>query len=90
MVDSKKVIENIERLLSDSIPCNDCPIYEIMDDALALLKEQEPVEPDFLHGDWICPKCSGIVCRYVAQPSGYIEKILAKYCPQCGQPVKWD
>ena len=73
---------------------------ELLTDAIQLIerlqkevdesKENEPIEPRFLRGDWVCDKCSAIVCWYTATPTGYIEKNLAKYCPQCGQAVKWE
>ena len=52
-------------------------------DALALLKVQEPKYPikkQSKHG-WFsyCPKC-GIILNEMARP---------KYCSECGQAVKW-
>ncbi len=52
-----------------------------IDDALELLKEQEPVKPTYedYFGNKIarCGKCNGYIVRY-------------KYCPGCGQAVKWE
>ena len=51
---------------------------EWIDDALTLLKEQEPVEPIRLENWWKCPSCSGNIVANM------------KYCPGCGRKVKWD
>ena len=58
----------------------------LMNDALALLKAQEPVEPKKsaveLAGlrtwDWACPKCNCILAY------------RANYCSCCGRAVKWE
>jgi len=99
MNDKEKIIESLKSC-HDQSECGKCNYRTRMEfpkclellhnDILTILKEQEPVEPRFLHGDWVCDRCSGIVCWYIANPTGYIEKNLAKYCPQCGQPIKWD
>ena len=56
-------------------------IREFAHDALVLLKEQEPVKPTYedFFGNRIarCGKCNGYIVRY-------------KYCPGCGQKVKWN
>lgn len=50
-------------------------------DALELLKEQEPVKPDYMPTtlEWSCGNCGQSFdrCKY-------------KYCPYCGRKVKWD
>ena len=56
----------------------------ITEDALALLKAQEPKYPirkQAKHG-WFfyCPKC-GRILNDMARP---------KYCSECGQAVKWE
>lgn len=57
-----------------------------IDDAIAALREKEPVTPykrtDEVYGlestEWACPKCDGHIV------------IFSKYCPTCGRAVKWD
>ena len=51
-----------------------------LDDAITLLKAQEPVEPIILGGNWWyqCGRCKEAV--------GYHDK----YCKACGRAVKWD
>lgn len=75
--------------------CDKCPyrptesgtcksMVEILADALALLKAQEPVEPtlDIRHGKsmWRCGSCSTAL-----QPN----QMNAKFCFNCGMEVKW-
>ena len=48
------------------------------DDALALLREQEPVKPIERSGFWYCGNC-----RYVLMNH-------QKFCIDCGQEVKWE
>ena len=67
----------------------DRPRYQrVLNDALAMLKEQEPTEPVFRSDEWRCHNCSTIVLWYTLIDG--IEKNMANYCPRCGTPVKWD
>lgn len=52
--------------------------FLVANNALNLLKEQEPVEPIKLENWWKCPSCSGNIIFNM------------KYCPGCGRKVKWD
>ena len=52
---------------------------ELMYDALALLKAQEPVEIKNSAGNGICPGCGRIIPAW-SSPN---------YCGYCGQAVKW-
>ena len=85
-----------EELDNDICSHDDCPYYREYDhgkcvsavasDALALLKAQEPVEPkkrDIDYGNikswaWICGVCGADVIWG------------RRYCPDCGQAVKWE
>lgn len=90
MPDREKVIKGLETCYCPPSKCEDCPYHDLPDeqscndvlclDALALLKEQKPVEP-FKEGfeDYNCGSC-GAGLRY--------EKDL--YCPYCGKEIKWD
>ena len=65
---------------------SDSEVQEIARAALALLKEQEAVEPYSMNAErtyGICPKCGKIVFRY-----GNVEE--NHYCGVCGQEVKWE
>ena len=99
MINREKVIKGLEYCTSND-GCKNCPYnptegvcgYTCLQDALALLKEQEErVEPiaikremfDPFHRSvaW-CPKCD---CLWIM----YIDENM-HYCPECGQAVKWE
>lgn len=60
--------------------CNNCR-GNIYLDALALLKEQEPVKP-FFSSDrrWLCSNCMREVEKYGGD----------YYCPGCGRKLLWE
>lgn len=55
---------------------------DIIEKALALLKEQEPVKPIWINTNYEqsckCGNCGGLVNTHF------------KYCPRCGRLVKWE
>ena len=77
---------------SDTENCRECPYItsyiiepcfdKLIKDVLALLKEQEAVEPRYIDGKRNhiikCGNCNTDLM------SGM------KYCPQCGKAVKWE
>lgn len=77
-MDREKVIKEWESVLSrDPL---DAP-WDLIDETLALLKEQEAVEPKhnpLSPTDWFCGKCGMCISRF------------HDYCPSCGQAVKWE
>lgn len=63
-------------------------VAEIASDAIALLKEQEPLKPNRMTSDNgfhydFCGKCGRLLP--VAQDFN-----RANYCPNCGRAVKWN
>ena len=61
----------------------------ILNDALALLKEQEAVEPDTdSEGTCSCGNCGETVGWFPVGCS--TPNKLCKFCPECGQAVKWE
>ena len=62
-------------------------LLSVYDDALALLKEQEPksvkvVKTAYDHELYYCPRCDRPFCDlYYVKP---------KFCDKCGQAVKWN
>ncbi len=86
MADREKVISDLEEQIA-WIRDNDFHKFPgwghavlAMRDALALLKEQEPVEPIYgLHGERHCGNC-----RNSLWVSGQ------RFCASCGRAVKWD
>ena len=100
-MDREKVIWDIERCICH-VPdaCRDCSKYSgevdfdpipcmeaLLSDALALLKEQEPVKPyrdeEWPNGEYACGCC--------AQALFDKGKLMRpRFCPWCGRKVKWD
>ena len=81
----------------DEIQCEDCCFHikepakprrcgineeQIQEDALELLKEQEPVEAEIEGGGstwWhVCSECHGAI------------DLKDRFCRHCGRPMKWD
>ena len=97
MADRETVIYDIERCICH-VPdaCIDCSKYggdnaircmeELLADALSLLKAQEPIAPKLIkmypHDIYECGNCKH---RSVGS-----KDYRAKYCPECGKPVKWN
>ena len=54
-----------------------------IDDAITLLKEQEPAMPTWRQGKAYCGKCGQRLPRKRADRE-------INYCGYCGQAVKWD
>lgn len=91
MIDREKVIKGIRKCLSHK-PCsengcpyeNECAVEHLNDpllrDALALLKEQEPVKPYFVNTNyeqhWKCGNCDWVIGTQY------------NFCTKCGKPVK--
>ena len=109
MIDREKVIKGLECCLSlsDDFPdeCLKCPYVSDMDsevtcmrkmgsDALALLKEQEPVKPCVATDTWICPKCGHTLeSQYLIDDKENPQVLVHEqynFCPNCGRAVKWD
>ena len=66
-------------------------IHQLIRDALALLKAQEPVEPTEPDEDKTryCGDCGSPVGYEVLGAPG-LDYIQYNYCPICGRPVKWE
>ena len=84
-----KVIKALECCLKESDhlysnPCKDCPyegkecIDRMKADALALLKEQEAVEPIIEYNLFLCPVCKNTL---------FIRE--QKFCHECGKRIEW-
>ena len=96
MLDKKKVIKGLEICYSPPSKCEDCPYHDLPDeqscndvlclDALAMLKEQEPIEPINSYGTFRCGNCGNIIGYNDSYARGYQNN----YCSDCGRKVKWD
>ena len=101
MTDMEKVIKGLLCIKGDYIPCATCKYADAdgcgrgnrckrqcASDAIALLKEQEPIAPSICnpnkepdgYGSWwyLCGKCK--------KPIDHKDR----FCKRCGQAVKWD
>lgn len=96
MIDREKVInelvEHIESALSVDSDYVDYVRADLLQYTVALLKEQEPIEPvDDGHGSLICGN-QGYECGCVGRYD-LTTKVVEKYCnfcPECGRKVKWE
>lgn len=85
MPDLKKVINGLDCCLEGL--CEPCEYSsskapggckdELMCDALALLKKQEPIRPLIANDMYFCGNCKYAISR------------TANYCPKCGKKVEW-
>lgn len=99
MTDREKVIKGLERcMLSYKDGCDECPYIgkgmcqELLgENAIALLKAKEPVEPTEPDEDNMvcCGACGSPVGYEVLEPSG-MDYVRYNYCPNCGRAVKWE
>ena len=98
MPDREKVIKGLELCeIGSSDKCyeTECSYYEqgctksLKNDILALLKEQEAVEPDTdSEGACSCGNCGETVGCFPAGCSTPLK--FYKFCPMCGRQVKWE
>ena len=91
MTETKKVLKGLECLITNEVPCGGCPYTEsgycvknIAEDALELLKEQEPVKPELRMSKW------GFKQWFICGACGDTITFKVNYCPYCGRKVKWD
>lgn len=97
MPDREKVIKDLDECLRASCrgfrPRLSCPYnddeWDIMRDALDLLKEQEAVKPYQFEDIWKCGNCGDGVVAYEELGVSGIEEVKFDYCPTCGRRVLW-
>lgn len=105
MIDREKVIKGLAICTTRPCYCTDCPYkpncyldsQEVMEDALSLLKEQEPkrgkwvrltgMAPPEYHGHKVCSLCN---CFAPYDPIHPWKEILPKYCPGCGAKMEGE
>ena len=87
MIDREKVIKGLERFKSDFKPfCGNTADWKMVDDAIAMLKEQKSVEPINSYGTFRCGNCRNIVGYNDGHGCGYQND----FCSKCGMAVKWE
>ena len=77
MADRKMIIKGCENWIKNHKDESLLLAFSSVEDLLAVLKEQEPIEPildSYLKRR--CPSC--------------ITLLQGKYCHECGRPVKWE
>ena len=100
MTNMEKIKIGLKCIIDGTVRCESCG-YAIdkhghyscqqncASDALALLNEQEAVEPDTdSEGICSCGNCGETVGWFPAGCS--TTKKLCKFCPECGKAVKWE
>ena len=66
---------------------------EIIDQIIALLKEQVPVKPyqEYNgHDIWRCGKCGATICNIYHTEADEDSKNYAKFCMHCGSAIEWE
>lgn len=94
-----------ERIIKDLEICTTRPCYctgcsykkdcaldsqQLMEDALTLLREQEPVEPVLDIDTWKCRNCGHDLEHQEMLGDNVLFHEQYNYCPNCGKKVKWD
>ena len=86
----------VEKCSDDSCPYNrfghedgGC-VDHLIDDALELLKEQEPVEPSIDVDTYVCPNCGHRLEHQGMLGDNVIFDERYNFCPACGKKMKWD
>lgn len=94
-MDRDKVIKDLEEVAHlikiDNLPAHTLKALLTIDDAIALLKAQEPVEPqEKREGDYknlYCGACGRGIVGYVGHLTGKRLNV-SDYCNKCGKAVK--
>lgn len=91
MIDREKVIKGLERFIADFKPfCGNKSDWQRVDDALALLKAQEAVEPVVDIDTWQCGNCGHALEHQQLLGDNVLLHEQYNYCPECGRAVKWE
>ena len=107
MPDREKVIRGLERCLKHTCPAIDSKEYRdceytmglycrqdiLMHDAIAMLKEQDAVEPKTepsAKGHWYtCGSCGWWLFQ-VCDTAHFEDRKRIRFCSSCGRSVKWE
>ena len=86
MPDRENVIVELTAGIEDAYHRCHCGLAVTMEKALSLLKAQEPIAPKLIkmypHDIYECGNCGH---RSVGS-----KDYKAKFCPECGRPLKWE
>ena len=105
MINREKVIKGLDCHVNQ-LTCHECPyvdathpgwgchLEELIADALALLKKQEPIKPTLSVDTWVCSKCGHTLESQELIDDEENPQVLIheqyEYCPNCGKKVKWE
>lgn len=64
--------------------------FLVANNALELLKVQEPVKPVVDVDTWKCGNCGHTLEHQELLGDNVLFHEQYNYCPNCGKPVKWD
>jgi len=97
MTKREKVINGLELCDTYGCNCDGCPYSdpedadgchaeELIKDALALVREQDPVKPELVANLWLCGNCHQMIG--IETPNGN-SAADTKYCKYCGRAIEW-
>ena len=90
MPDREKVIIKLANWINMPFALDAQIDPSLVNDALALLREQEPVEPINAHVWAFAPYRTFGRCGNCEAPLPALEGLRSKFCWMCGKAVKWD
>lgn len=92
MPDREKVLGHLYDCVLASRPENMWVFVrkDIVGDAIALLKYQEPVKPVQRSDGTFCGWCGTVLPATFMCLDGQVENIRNDYCIHCGRAVKWE
>ncbi len=89
-----KVIKGLQSEIDTAIyyghSFKDCVPVSLLQNALSLLKGQEPVSPKVDIDTYVCGSCGTRLERQsLIGPNAVLAETF-NYCPNCGRKVKWE
>lgn len=92
MINRAKVIKEFELFIKEFHPaCTSEGVeLDMFREVLALLKEQEPVEPNVIIDTLVCGNCGTRLERQSMVGDNILVAERFEYCPICGRKVKWE
>lgn len=94
MADLEKVISSIQAEIYSAAyygnSFKDLVPVKLLQDALSLLKAQEPIEPIELYGDTKCVEDYNRTLAWKCGKCGYYIGGADNFCANCGRAVKWE
>ena len=89
MPDRNVVIKGLEPIIACATASKWGAWIDTLEDALALLKEQEAVEPVVDIDTWKCGNCGHTLEHQELLGDNVLFHEQYNYCPECGKAIKW-